>query len=165
MPPVVSHLTNGSSVANVTEWSRLAQDLESSGSRAWQLATTFLKREGFLVFAGARPVQTLEQWVTEVDDGIRDLINPSTEWWEELHMWCNSIRFRAVQDMAFHDRQAWCKAWMIRDQPPSPTSPLVCYDGWLQHREDLDIGYVLANPGMFRWKCTLHDCYADTCSQ
>lgn len=155
LPPVVSHPINGSSIANVTKWTRLAHADEGDGSRAWELATTYLKVDGFIVFAGARPVQTLQQWVTEVDDAIQDLINLSTEWWSELHMWCNSVRFRAAQDMAFHDRQAWCKAWLIRDQPPSYTPPLACYEDWLQHREDVDIGYVFANPGMVWGLCTV----------
>ena len=149
LPPMVSHPSNGATLANVTEWSKLAQAANGEGSRSWQVATTYLKEEGFLVFAGARPVQSHDQWVAEVDDATQELINPTSEWWAELHMWCNSTRFRAVQDMAFHDRQTWIHAWMIRDRPPSSSPPLACYEQWLQHREELDIGYVLANPGIF----------------
>ena len=89
------------------------------------------------------------QWVAQVDDATQDFIKGLPEWWTELHAWCNATRFRAVQDMAFHDRQTWLKAWVIRDQPLDSSAPLACYDQWLQHREYLDIGYVLANPGNF----------------
>ena len=153
LPPVVSHPTHGSTIANVTEWSKRVVAVDGEGSRAWQLATKYLKVEGFLLFADSRPVQTREQWVTEVDDAFKELRNPSTEWFTELHMWCDSVRFRAVQDMAFHDSQAWLKAWVIRDRPPSSSPPLASYERWLQHREDVDIGYVLANPGIFRRLC------------
>lgn len=148
LPPVVLHPSNGCTVANVTEWAKLAQAFDGEGGRAWRLAIGYLKKEGFLVFAGARPVQSRDQWVAEVDDATRDLINPTCEWWAELHMWCNSTRFRAVQDMAVHDRQTWIKAWMIRDRPPLGSPHLECYERWLLHREDLDIGDVLANPGI-----------------
>lgn len=148
-PPLVSHPSLGCSVSNVVEWSKLAQSADGDGSRAWQLARRYLKQECFLLFAGARPVDSNEQWVAEVDDAIQDLINGTPEWWAELDTWCNTTRFRAVQDMAFHDRQTWLKAWVIRDKPPDSSAPLACYDQWLQHREDLDIGYVLANPGNF----------------
>ena len=147
--PVVSHPSKGSTVSNVTEWSKLAQAADGEGSGAWQLATTYLKEEGFLMFAGARPVQSQEQWVAKVDDATQDLIHPTPEWWAELNMWCNSTRFRAIQDMAFHDKETWLKAWVIRDRPKSYSPPLACYERWLQHREDLDIGYILANPGIF----------------
>lgn len=145
-PPLVSHPSNGSTVANVTEWSKLARELEGSGARAWLDATKYLKHEGFLLFAGARPVDSQEQWVGDVDDAIQDFILGTPEWWTELHTWCNSTRFRAVQDMAFHDRETWLEAWAIRDRPPDSSPPIACYEHWLRHREDLDIGYVLANP-------------------
>ena len=151
LPPMVSHPTHGSTVANVTEWSMLAKAADGQGRRAWRLAISYLREEGFLVFAGARPVQSQHQWVAEVDDATQDLLNPSTEWWDELHTWCNSTRFRALQDMAKHDRQTWLKAWVIRDLPTTQQPPLMCYERWLQHREDLDIGYVLADPGMIKF--------------
>ena len=149
LPPLVSHPSTGSTVANVLEWVKLAQEVVGDGSRAWRLATTYLKEEGFLVFAGARPVESRDQWVAEVDDAIEDLRNGSAEWWAELDMWCNSTRMRAVQDMAAHDKQLWLSAWVIRDRPVDFSRPLACYERWLQHREDLDIGYVLARPGIF----------------
>ena len=159
LPPLVSHPTNGSTVANVTEWSKLAQEVDGEGGRAWQLATTYLKEEGFLMFAGARPVQSHEEWVAEVEDATKDFRNLTPTWWAELQMWCNSVRFRAVQDMAFHDRQTWLNAWVIRERPTCSSPPLACYERWLQHREDLDIGYVLANPGMFWIFLMLLECY------
>lgn len=149
LPPLVSHPSNGSTVANVTEWSNLAQQANGDGSRHWHLATTYLKEEGFLMFAGARAVDSHHQWVAEVDVAFRDLVNGTPTWWAELHMWCNSVQFRAVQDMAFHDKQTWLNVWVIRDRPATFLPPLACYEQWLQHREDLDIGYVLANPGIF----------------
>ena len=145
---VVSHPSNGSTVSNVTEWSKLAQSADAGGSGAWQLATSYLKQEGLVMFAGSRPVESHEQWVTEVDDATQDLMHPTPEWWAELNMWCNATRFKAIKDMAFHDRQSWLKAWVIRDRPQSVSPPLQCFERWLQHREDLDIGYVLANPGI-----------------
>jgi hypothetical protein len=78
-----------------------------------------------------------------------DFKNPTPDWWAELHIWCQSTQFRAVQDMAFHDKPSWLNVWVIRDQPTTSLPPLACYDSWLQHREDLDNGYVLANPGNF----------------
>ena len=156
----MSHPSNGATVANVTEWLKLVQAAEGEGSRSWQVATTYLKRDGFLVFAGARPVESRDQWVAELDDATKEFINPTAEWWAELQLWCDSTRFRAVQDMAFHDRQTWIQAWMIRGRPTSQSPPLECYERWLQHREELDIGYVLATPGIFghyHVTCTL--CY------
>ena len=147
--PVVSHPEKGSSIPNVTEWSKLAKTTDGVGLGPWQLATNYLKHEGFLLFAGARPVQSQEQWVAEVDDATHDLRHPTVEWWAELNKWCSTTRIRAIQDMAFHDRQSWMKAWVIRDRPQSYSPPLACYENWLQHREDLDIGYILANPGIF----------------
>ena len=146
-PPLVSHPSRGAIVSNVTEWSKLAQAIDGDGARVWLSATAYLKEEGFLLFAGARPVASHDHWVAEVDDATQDLIKGTPEWWSELHMWCNSTRFRAVQDMALYDRQTWLEAWAIRDRPPDGAPPLACYERWLKHREDLDIGYVLANPG------------------
>ena len=146
--PVVSHPSKGSTVPNVTERSKLAKATDDEGSGPWQLAMDYLKDEGFFMFAGARPVQSQEQWVAEVADAREELIHPTEEWWAELNMWCNSTRFRAIVDMAAHDRQSWMKAWVIRDRPQSYSPPLECYERWLQHREDLDIGYMLANPGI-----------------
>jgi len=145
---VMSHPSRGVTVPNVTKWAKWVEAEDGEGSGAWQLATTYLKEEGFIMFAGARPVESQEQWVAEVDDALRDLLHPTPAWWEELNTWCNSTRFRAIQDMAFHDRQEFCSAWMIRDCPQSYSRPLACYDRWLQHREDLDIGYILAKPGI-----------------
>ena len=148
-PPLVSHPSLGSTFGNVAEWSKLAQEVDGDGSRAWRLATRYLKFEGFLLFAASRPVDSHEQWVAEVDDATQAFMNGTPEWWTELHTWCNTTRFRAVQDMAFHDRQTWLKAWVIRERPTDSSAPLACYNQWLQHREDLDIGYVLAKPGNF----------------
>ena len=94
LPHVVSHPTNGSTDTNVSEWSMLAQATDGEGLRAWKLAITYLKEEGFLIFAGARPVQSQDQRVSKVDDATQVLINLSAEWLAELHMWCNSTRFR-----------------------------------------------------------------------
>ena len=146
-PPLVSHPCNGATVSNVAEWARLAQAVDGDGASAWLDATAYLKEEGFLLFAGARPVHSQDHWVADVHDAMQDLINGTPEWWSELQMWCNSTRFRAVQDMAFHDRQTWLEAWAIRDRLPDCAGPLTSYERWLKHREDLDIGYVLANPG------------------
>lgn len=146
--PVVSHPSKGSTVPNVKEWLVLASATDGEGSGLWQLATDYLKAEGFYMFAGARPVQSQEQWVAEVDDARDDLRHPTERWWSELNKWCDSTRFRAILDMAFHDRQAWMKAWVIRDRPQSYSPPLECYERWLQHREDLDIGCILATPGI-----------------
>lgn len=147
--PLVSHPTLGSTVGNVAEWSKLAQEVHGDGSRAWRLAIRYLKFEGFLLFAAARPVDSHEQWVAEVDDATEAFMNANAEWSAELQTWCNTTRFRAVQDMAYHDRQTWLKAWVIRERPADSLAPLACYNQWLQHREDLDIGYVLAMPGNF----------------
>jgi hypothetical protein len=49
--------------------------------------------------------------------------------------------------MAFHDNELWVKAWVIRDRPSVPSSPLAGYERWLQYREDGDVGYAFANPG------------------
>ena len=62
-------------------------------------------------------------------------------------MWCNSAQLRAVQDMAFYDKELWLKVWMIRDRPYEYSPPpLACYEWWLQYREDMDIRYVIADP-------------------
>ena len=44
---------------------------------------------------------------------------------------------------------------MIVPLPLHP--PFACYEHWLQHREDLDIGYVLANSSIFWQIHLLHD--------
>ena len=149
LPPLISHPFIGGSVANVTTWMKLAHEHEGEGSFAWRLARKYLKQEGFIVFAGARPVDSQQEWSAEVDAAWLDFKNPFSEWWAELQRWCQSTHFRAVQDMAFHDKASWLNAWVIRDRPASTSPPLACYEEWLQHREDLDIGYVLANPGSF----------------
>ena len=148
--PFVSHPDTGATPANVAEWARLATEVEGDGLSAWKLGATYLKEEGFYLFAGARPVDSRDQWVDEVKDAIRDLLSGTPEWWEELQVWCNSTRLRAVRDMAFHDREMWLKAWVIKDRPPGTSTPLACYNRWLQYREDLDIGYILAEPGKLR---------------
>ena len=130
-PPLVSHPDTGYTPANVAEWSKLAEEVDGDGLSAWHLATAYLKEEGFLVFAGARPVDSHDQWLDEVNDVAQDLLNGTPEWWAELHLWCNATRFRAVRDMAFHERQTWLKAWMIKDRPPGSLSPLACYERWL----------------------------------
>ena len=155
-PPLVSHPFHGSTVANVAEWSKLAQEAGGDGSHAWRSATAYLKEEGFLLFAGARPVHSHDQWVAEVEDATQDFINNTPGWLTELQMWCDTTRFRAVQDMAFHDRQTWLKAWVIRDRPADSSAPLASYNQWLRHREDLDMGYVFTNPGNFRQFHVLH---------
>jgi hypothetical protein len=146
-PPLVSHPDTGCTPANVEDWSKLAGESDGDGSRAWQLATAYLKEEGYLVFAGARPVDSHEQWLDEVNDAAQDLLNATPEWWAELQFWCNSTRYRAVRDMAFHEQQAWMKCWVMKDRPQGPSKFLSRYERWLQYREDLDIGYVLAKPG------------------
>jgi hypothetical protein len=120
---VVSHPSTGATVPNVTEWSKWVQADDGEGSATWQMAIAYLKEEGFLMFAGARPVHAQEQWVAEVDDAVQELIHPTPEWWAQLSMWCNSTRFRAIQDMAFHDRVSWVKAWAIRDRPQTYSPP------------------------------------------
>ena len=147
LPPLISHPHSGGTDDNVREWLRLAEDIDGSGSRAWHLAKTYLKDEGFLMFAGARSVDSQHEWVVEVEDAWSHLINPTPTWWAELRGWCNSTQIRAIQDMAFHDKQAWLNAWVIRDRPTTPSPELACYERWLRHREDLDIGYILAKPG------------------
>ena len=144
---LLSHPSNGFTDAHVTKLLKLAEQLCSFGSHAWQVATKFLKEEGFVNFAGARPVDSHEQWVADVEVAWKVLRNPDAQWWAELRMWCNSIHFRAVQDMAFHDKDLWVKAWMIRDRPSMPSPPLAGYERWLQYREDVDVGYAYANPG------------------
>ena len=148
LPPLISHPSTGATISNVTGWLKLADDTEGGGWRAWHLAISYLKEDGFIVFAGAREVESKHQWVAEVDAAIMDSNNPGPQWWAELRGWCQSTQIRAVQDMAFHDKASWMNAWVIRDQPSFPWGPpLSCYDRWLRHREDLDIGYVLAKPG------------------
>lgn len=147
LPPLISHPHSGGSVDNVLGWLKLAEDIDGGGSRAWHLAITHLKEEGFLIFAGARSVESQHEWVAGVEAAFLELKNPTPGWWTELRDWCNSIQVRAHQDMAFHDKTTWLNAWVIRDRPTTSSPPLACYDRWLQHREDLDIGYVLARPG------------------
>ena len=146
-PPLISHPFSGGTVSNVTKWLQLAEEEDGEGWRAWHLARRYLKEEGFLVFAGAREVDSRQQWHAEVDAAWLDLKNPTPDWWADLQLWCQSIQFRALQDMAFHDKQSWMKAWIIGDKPATLVRPFACYDRWLQHREDIDIGYVLSNPG------------------
>ena len=143
LPPIISHPLSGATLGNVTTWLKLAEEDAEDGWRAWHLGTKYLKEEGFLVFAGARQVESKQQWVAELDAAWLDLKHPMSDWWAELHFWRQSTQFRAVQDMAFHDKQAWLNAWVIRDHPAAHVRPLACYDRWLQHREDLDIGYIL----------------------
>ena len=147
--PLISHPFTGGSIANVTRWLKLAHEDEGDGWRAWHYAKMYLKDEGFLLFAGARVVDTKQQWHAEVDDVCMELKNPSPGWWTKLRVWCQTTQFRVVQDMAFHDKASWLNAWVIRDQPVTFVPPLAGYDRWLQHREELDIGFVLANPGHF----------------
>ena len=147
-PPLISHPVTGGSVANVTEWLKLAEEDEGDGWRAWHFGKRYLKEEGFLLFAGARDIDSKHQWHTQVDAAWMDLRHPSPDWWAELRHWCQTTQFRAVQDMAFHDKASWLNAWVIRDRPVTSAAPLAVYDRWLQHREDMDIGYVLASPGI-----------------
>jgi hypothetical protein len=86
------------------------------------LAKNYLKNDGFFMFAGARSVDFQHEWVAEVEDVWFHLRNPTTKWWAELRGWCNSTQFRAIQDMAFHDKHVWFNAWVICDCPTT-TSP------------------------------------------
>ena len=144
LPPLLSHPHSGGNVDNVRGWLKLAQELDGEGSRAWQVGKNYLKDEGFLVFAGARSVGSQQEWDSEVEEAWSDLSNPSPDWWADLRGWCNSVQFRAIQDITFHDKASWLAAWVIRDRPTSTLPQLACYECWLRHREDLDIGYVLA---------------------
>ena len=149
LPPVLLHPQNGLTGANITKWLRDAKEVEGDGPKAWRLATSHLKEEGFLLFAGARPVDSKHQCVADVEAAWFNLRNPSPQWWKELRHWCNSTQFRAVQDMALHDKQLWMNAWVMRN-PPTLSAPWVArYECWLQYQEELDIGYVLADPGKF----------------
>ena len=105
-----------------------------------------MKDEGFLVFAGAMSVGSQQEWDAEVDEAWSNLSNPTPDLWAELLGWCNSVQFRAIQDMAFHDKSSWLAAWVIHDRPTTTSPQLACYERWLRHREDMDIGYVLAKP-------------------
>ena len=147
LPPILLHPQNGLTGANITQWLKVAQESDGEGTRAWQQARSYLKEAGFVLYAGARPVDSKQQWVAGVEGAWKDLRNPSRQWWAELRHWCNATQFRAVQDMAKHDKQMWIQAWVMRDPPSAPKPSLVRYERWLQFREDLDIGYVLANPG------------------
>ena len=51
--------------------------------------------------------------------------------------------------MALHDKQLWIKAWVMRIPPTLSATSLARYERWLQYREELDIGYVLADPSKF----------------
>ena len=147
LPPVLLHPRNGVTGANIKQWLKVAKEFDGGGPRTWQVAVTYLKEDGFVMFAGARPVDLQQQWVAEVEGAWRDLRNPNRQWWAELRHWCNTTQFRAVQDMAFHDKQMWIQAWVMRDPPSVPAPSLVRYERWLQYREDTDLAYVLANPG------------------
>lgn len=153
VPPPISHPHRGASVDNVVGWLKLAEETEGEGARAWKKAKGYLRGEGFLVFAGARGGDSKQEWVAAVEAAWMELKHPTSEWWADLRLWCNSIQFRALMDMAFHSKSEWLNAWVIRDRPKSPSAPLACYDMWLQHREDLDIGYVLAEPGICTHFC------------
>lgn len=152
-PPLLSHPHSGGSVNNVQGWLKLADEADGEGSRAWQLARAYLKDEGFLVFAGARLVDSAQEWVASVEAAWIALKNPTPEWWAEFRMWCHSIQYRALQDMAFHDKPEWLNCWVIRDPIKTPSPPIACYERWLRHREDLDIGYVLGKPGNHMCTC------------
>ena len=147
LPPPISHPHSGGTNDNVAGWLKLAAELDGEGSHAWQTGKDYLKDEGFLVFAGARLVGSQREWDAEVEQAWSDLSNPSPDWWAELRGWCQSVQFRAIQDMAFHDQPSWIAAWVIRDRPTTTSRQLACYERWLRHREDLDTGYVLAKPG------------------
>ena len=60
LPPVLLHPQNGLTGANITKWLALAKKVDGDGPHAWQLATSYLKEEGFVLFAGARPVDSLQ---------------------------------------------------------------------------------------------------------
>ena len=149
LPPLILHPFSGATISNVTGWLKLAGEADGDGWRAWHLAINYLKDEGFLVFAGAREVESKREWVAQLDEARMDLRDPNPHWWAELQRWCQSTQIRAVKDMAFYDKASWLKAWLIRNQPTTSLAPIASYDRWLQHREDLDIGYVLAEPGEF----------------
>ena len=149
-PPVLLHPQNGLTGANIKTWLGVAKEADGDGQHAWKRATKYLKEEGFVMFAGARPIKSLSQWVADVEGAWRELRNPNPQWWADLRQWCNSTQFRALQDMALHDKQLWLSAWLLRDPPEASSRSLACYERWLQYREDLDIGYVLANPGKFK---------------
>ena len=147
LPPLVSHPHNGANVENVRGWLKLTQKVDGPGFRAWHQGKMYLKDVGFLVFAGAREVGSQQEWESGVEEAWTALSNPSPNWWADLQRWCNSVQFRAIQDMAFHDQPSWLAAWAIRDRPTTTLPQLTCYERWLRHREDLDIGFVLAKPG------------------
>lgn len=146
LPPLLSHPLKGLTDANIIKWLKLAEQVGGVGLHVWQLATTYLKEEGFILFAGARLVDSHEQWIADVENVWKDWRNHGVQWWTELRMWCYSTQFRAVQDMAFHNKQFWLNAWVIWNRPSAYSHPLACYERWLQYREDIDIGYVFVNP-------------------
>ena len=108
--PLVAHPDTGCTPANVAKWLKLAEEVDADGLSVWHLAATYLREEGLFLFAGARPVDSQDQWVDEVNDVIQDLLTGKPEWHAELHLWCHSTRFRAVRDMAFHEPQTFMKA-------------------------------------------------------
>ena len=58
LSPLLSHPWNGLTDANVTKWLKLEEKVSGFGSHAWQVATTYLKEEDFVLFAGAKPVDS-----------------------------------------------------------------------------------------------------------
>ena len=88
VPVPVSHPFHGGTLDNVTRWMKMAEEHSGEGWRVWQLATTYLREEGFLVFAGTREVESRQQWLSEVDAAWKELKSPTQVWWGELHDWC-----------------------------------------------------------------------------
>jgi hypothetical protein len=76
LSPLLSHPSNDLTDVNITKWLKLEKQLCEFGSHVWQLATTYLKEKGFVLFAGVRPVDSHEQWVVDVEDAWKDLRNP-----------------------------------------------------------------------------------------
>ena len=64
-----------------------------------------------------------EQWMADVEDALQELRSSSVQWWVELRGWCNSVQFRVVQDMVFHDKHMWMQTWVIRDRPSEYYAP------------------------------------------
>ena len=108
LPPLVSHPHSGGTDNNVEGWLSLTKDLDGSGSRTWHLAKTYLRDEGFLMFAGARSVDSQHDWEAEVEDAWSHLLNPTPDWWAELRGWCNSTQLRAMQDMCRNTQKPKC---------------------------------------------------------
>ena len=132
-PPLLSHPWEGVTDAHVTAWLKLRENSDGLGSHVCQLATRYLKEEGFILFAGARPVDSHEQWMADVKDALQTLRNPSVQWWAELRGWYSSVQFRIVQDMAFHDKHVWMQVWVICDRPSEYSAPLAGYERWLEY--------------------------------